>query len=87
MIEPDSTEQLQLLATQKRIDQAITTMFALEDDALRYSLNAMLTHGLPAIQISPIQGKLLQLLSFACQATRILEIGSLAGYSGIWLAR
>src|SRR5262249_49710146 len=43
--------------------------------------------GLSPIQISPIQGKLLQLLARACNARKILEIGSLAGYSGIWLAR
>jgi caffeoyl-CoA O-methyltransferase len=42
---------------------------------------------LPPIQISPIQGKLLQLLAAMCNAHKILEIGSLAGYSGIWLAR
>src|SRR5439155_6125527 len=43
--------------------------------------------GLPQIQISPIQGKFLQLLATMCNAHKILEIGALAGYSGIWLAR
>jgi caffeoyl-CoA O-methyltransferase len=42
---------------------------------------------MPAIQISPLQGRLLQLLAAACGARKILEIGALAGYSGIWLAR
>ena len=62
-------------------------MFAPEDDALRQALVAAREAGLPQIQISPIQGKLLQLLAAACNARNILEIGSLAGYSGIWLAR
>ena len=43
--------------------------------------------GMPPIQISPIQGKLLHMLALTCNAHKILEIGALAGYSGIWLAR
>lgn len=73
--------------TQREIEVAITHMFAPEDDALRQALITAKGAGLPQIQISPIQGKLLQLLAIACQARNILEIGSLAGYSGIWLAR
>lgn len=42
---------------------------------------------MPAIQISPLQGRLLQVLAAACGARKILEIGALAGYSSIWLAR
>jgi caffeoyl-CoA O-methyltransferase len=42
---------------------------------------------MPAIQIAPLQGRLLQVLAAACGARRILEIGALAGYSSIWLAR
>jgi caffeoyl-CoA O-methyltransferase len=74
---------------QKRqeIEAAITRMFALEDDGLRQALEASKRAGLPQIHISPIQGKLLQLLAITCNARKILEIGSLAGYSGIWLAR
>ena len=43
--------------------------------------------GLPAIQVSPQQGKLLYLLAVMSGARRVLEIGTLAGYSAIWLAR
>ncbi|MST33578.1 methyltransferase domain-containing protein [Acidimicrobiaceae bacterium USS-CC1] len=43
--------------------------------------------GLPAIDVSPTQGALLQLLALAVGAERILEIGTLGGYSTIWLAR
>lgn len=42
---------------------------------------------LPEIAVSPPQGKLLYLLALSCRATRILEIGTLAGYSAIWMAR
>lgn len=72
---------------QAGVQKAITQLFAPEDDGLRHALASAKTEGLPEIQISPIQGKLLQLLAVACNAHKILEIGSLAGYSGIWLAR
>ena len=71
----------------KSIETAITQLFAAEDEGLQYALAAAKEAGLPEIQISPIQGKFLQLLAAACQTRKILEIGSLAGYSGIWLAR
>jgi caffeoyl-CoA O-methyltransferase len=73
--------------TRHAIEAAITRRFAAEDEGLRHALSAAKEAGLPQIQISPIQGKLLQLLAAACNAQKILEIGSLAGYSGIWLAR
>jgi predicted O-methyltransferase YrrM len=53
------------------------------DAALRASIDA----GLPSIQVSAAQGKLLHLLALAQGAQRILEIGTLGGYSTIWLAR
>jgi caffeoyl-CoA O-methyltransferase len=69
------------------LQNAIMSMFAPEDDGLRHALAAAKEAGLPEIQISPLQGKFLQFLATACNARKILEIGSLAGYSGIWLAR
>jgi caffeoyl-CoA O-methyltransferase len=69
------------------IERRLEAMFAPEDEALRFALQAAQEHGMPAIQISPLQGRLLQILAAACGARRILEIGALAGYSGIWLAR
>src|SRR4051812_40374876 len=53
------------------------------DDALAESTKA----GLPPINVSPTQGKFLQLLAQIRGARRILEIGTLGGYSTIWLAR
>jgi caffeoyl-CoA O-methyltransferase len=77
----------QAAKTRHEIEAAITGMFAAEDEGLRASLEAAQQAGLPKIQISPIQGKFLQLLAAMCNAHKILEIGALAGYSGIWLAR
>lgn len=87
----DSATELTILRqqaqTQLKIQDSITKMFAPEDEGLQSALREASQAGLPAIQISPIQGKLLQLLATMCNAQKILEIGALAGYSGIWLAR
>ena len=87
----DNTTELTTLQqqaqTRHQIETAITRMFAAEDEALQSTLKAAQEAGLPQIQISPIQGKFLQLLATICNAHKILEIGALAGYSGIWLAR
>jgi predicted O-methyltransferase YrrM len=57
------------------------------DPILDAALAASAAAGLPAIQVSPCQGKLLQLLAQAHGARAILELGTLGGYSTIWLAR
>lgn len=81
-------EQLRREAeTRAFVDHELQQRFAPEDDALRNSLLRAQGAGVPAGQISPLQGKLLQVLALTCGARRILEIGSMAGYSGIWLAR
>ena len=82
-----ATSALTALQRQRAIQEAITHLFAPEDEGLRHALVAAKTGGLPEIQISPLEGKLLQFLAVICNAHKILEIGSLAGYSGIWLAR
>jgi len=69
------------------IKRELQTRFAPEDDALRSSITRAQAAGVPLIQISPLQGKLLQVLALTCGARKILEIGALAGYSGTWLAR
>ena len=81
-------EQLRQEARQRAaIDAALNRLFAPEDDALQFALTAERDAEMPTIQISPLQGRLLQVLAVACGARKILEIGALAGYSGIWLAR
>lgn len=57
------------------------------DPILDAVLAANVQAGLPAIDVSPTQGKLLHLQARMCGAKRILEIGTLGGYSSIWLAR
>jgi predicted O-methyltransferase YrrM len=51
------------------------------------ALKASVAAGLPSIQVSAAQGKLLYLLALAQSAKRILEVGTLGGYSALWLAR
>lgn len=69
------------------VERYIGELFGPEDEALTASLSAARRAGLPNIEISPGHGKLLQILASAVNANRILEIGTLAGYSTIWLAR
>ena len=69
------------------VDKYITDLLVPSDPALEAALQAASDAGLPSIQVSPVQGKLLHLLARACQARQILEIGTLGGYSTIWLAR
>jgi predicted O-methyltransferase YrrM len=69
------------------IDQFITEHFIEDDPALEGALAASDAAGLPAIQVAPLQGKLLMMLAAAMGARNILEIGTLGGYSTIWLAR
>jgi caffeoyl-CoA O-methyltransferase len=85
-VQADTNLQQQAKVRQK-IEMMIMQMFAPEDVVLQQCLATAKDAGLPEIQISPIQGKFLQFLAVACNAQKILEIGSLAGYSGIWLAR
>lgn len=71
----------------ENLEREIAALFAPEDDALKAALAALHENDMPAISISPLQGKFLQMLAAACGARKILEIGALSGYSGIWLAR
>ena len=87
MTERRLEELEQQAKTRHQIEMVIGERFAPEDEGLQYALASAKKAGLPAIQISPLQGRFLQLMAVACHAQKILEIGSLAGYSGIWLAR
>src|SRR3984893_1272648 len=69
------------------VDEYITQMLAPSDPVLDAALEASDAAGLPAIQVTPNQGKLLHLLARLQGARRTLEIGPLGGYSTIWLAR
>ncbi|MGV1015074.1 MAG: O-methyltransferase [Methyloceanibacter sp.] len=69
------------------VDDYLTGIFVPSDEALEAALAASAKAGLPPINVAPNQGKLLMLLAQAIGARRILEIGTLGGYSAIWLAR
>jgi predicted O-methyltransferase YrrM len=69
------------------VDRYIDNVLVAPDAALDAALEASSKAGLPAIAVSPSQGKLLHLMARAQGARRILEIGTLGGYSTIWLAR
>ncbi len=69
------------------VDHYFTNLLAVPDSALEAALAASAAAGLPPINVSPPQGKLLHLLARSIGARTILEIGTLGGYSTIWLAR
>jgi predicted O-methyltransferase YrrM len=71
----------------RRVDAYLVDRLAPPDPALDAVLAANAAAGLPAIDVSPAQGRLLHILARMVRAQRILEIGTLGGYSTIWLAR
>jgi predicted O-methyltransferase YrrM len=69
------------------VDDYLAQSIVAEDEALRAALAANEAAGLPPIDVSPAQGKLLHLVVRIAGARRALEIGALGGYSTIWIAR
>jgi predicted O-methyltransferase YrrM len=69
------------------VDEYVTNLLVTPDDALEGALAASAAAGLPPISVSPPQGKLLAVLVEIRDAHHILEIGTLGGYSTIWMAR
>ncbi len=69
------------------VDQFLGETILEEDEALRGAVEAAEAEGLPSIQVSPAQGKLMQLLVRILGAKKILEFGTLGGYSSILMAR
>ncbi|MCF3960844.1 O-methyltransferase [Streptomyces fuscigenes] len=69
------------------VDDFFTDRLVAEDEALAAALRTSAEAGLPPISVAPNQGKLLHLVARIQGARRILEIGTLGGYSTIWLAR
>ena len=69
------------------VDNYINSLFVPSDDALEAALKASSDAGLPNIQVAPNQGKMISILAQSIGAKSILEIGTLGGYSTIWLAR
>ncbi|MBC7923738.1 MAG: O-methyltransferase [Ferruginibacter sp.] len=71
----------------RAVDHYISDLLAPQDGALRAVEPSLAEAGLPQQSVSPNQGKFLHLLALLCGAKNILEIGTLGGYSTIWLAR
>ncbi|MEM0129287.1 MAG: O-methyltransferase [Thermoplasmata archaeon] len=69
------------------VDAYVERTLGGEDSALAAAREASREAGLPPIQVSAVQGKLLHVLARAVRARRVLEIGTLGGYSTLWLAR
>lgn len=73
--------------TWTEVDRYLDNLLVGQDAALEAALQASTEAGLPPISVSPTQGKLLNLLARVRGARAILEIGTLGGYSAIWMAR
>jgi predicted O-methyltransferase YrrM len=69
------------------VDDYISDLFVPFDPVMQEALATSEAAGLPSISVAPNEGKLLMLLAQICGARKILEIGTLGGYSTIWLAR
>jgi predicted O-methyltransferase YrrM len=69
------------------VDEYLASTLIGPDEYLEAALRDSEAAGLPAIQVTPLQGKLLNFLARLAGARRILEVGTLGGYSTIWLAR
>ena len=69
------------------LDTYVADTFVQEDDVLRWVQSEAARNELPAISVRGFEGRLLQMLVYISGAKQIVEIGTLAGYSGVWLAR
>jgi predicted O-methyltransferase YrrM/DNA-binding PadR family transcriptional regulator len=85
--EPAAGRQAPGPADWSAVEESAEHVLAGPDRHLDAALAASAAAGLPRIQVSPLQGKLLAVLARAAGARRILEVGTLGGYSSIWLAR
>jgi len=71
----------------RRVDAYLTDTLVGHDDALERAVAEQRAAGLPAIEVAPVNGKLLHLMARISGARRVLEVGTLGAYSTIWLAR
>jgi caffeoyl-CoA O-methyltransferase len=70
-----------------QLSHYVSSLFAAHDPALQKAWDDISRLNLPAISVKPEEGRFLQFLASACGAKRALEIGTLGGYSSIWIAR
>ena len=70
-----------------KVDNYLSGLFSLEDEILNETELSIVQNGMPEHSVSPNQGQFLYLLAKMCHAKNIIEIGTLGGYSTIWLGR
>jgi caffeoyl-CoA O-methyltransferase len=70
-----------------QVDDYIRELVGKEDDALKAAAHSVEENGIPPIAVSVNQGKFLHVMALAVGARKILEVGTLAGYSTIWMAK
>lgn len=75
------------MTDQSEINEYVNRWFAAEDEVLQWVQQTSREQGLPPISVQPFEGKLLHMLVHLIGARKAVEIGTLGGYSGIWLAR
>jgi predicted O-methyltransferase YrrM len=71
----------------EQVDNYISGLLAQEDKALTDTIKSLDKEGLPQHSVSANQGKFLQVMMIVCNAKKVLELGTLGGYSTIWIAR
>lgn len=71
----------------EQVDDYIRDLMGIEDEGLKAADDSIKESKIPPISVSANQGKFLQVMAKTCNAKKILEIGTLAGYSTIWMAR
>jgi caffeoyl-CoA O-methyltransferase len=71
----------------QNVDRYLSETFSLEDDILKKTEESIVAHGMPEHSVSPNQGQFLYMLAKMCNAKTIVEVGTLGGYSTIWLGR
>jgi predicted O-methyltransferase YrrM len=71
----------------EQVDTYIKNLVAPEDSALKHAIESIQQEGMPQISVSAVQGRFLQFLVQLSKSRRILELGTLGGYSTIWMAR
>jgi predicted O-methyltransferase YrrM len=71
----------------EKVDKYVSNLLAPEDEVLLETLRSTGVENIPFMQVSANQGKFLQVMAITCGATKILELGTLLGYSAIWMAR
>lgn len=71
----------------QRLHDYVNGLFVREDEMLSYVREQTAIHDLPQINLQPHEARMLQLLVLLCGARKVVEVGTLAGYSAIWMAR